>query len=173
MLKKINFIIGYFLYNLLGTYLPHYQFGYEWKISKYFRILCGKLMFKKCGKKVDIGRRIKLSPNIYLGDNSGIGDYAYFIGTVKIGKNVMMAPKCSFIGQNHKFLDKNLNMNKQGETRKGITIHDNVWIGYNATIMDGVTINEGAIIAAGSVVTKDVEKNSIVGGVPAKHIKYR
>ena len=54
-----------------------------------------------------------------------------------------------------------------------VKVGNDVWIGCNAIIMDGVTIGDGAIIAAGSVVTKNVEPYSIVGGVPAKHIKYR
>lgn len=54
-----------------------------------------------------------------------------------------------------------------------IVINDDVWIGINCTIMSGVTIGKGAIIAAGSVVTKDVDEYSIVGGNPAKLIKYR
>ena len=54
-----------------------------------------------------------------------------------------------------------------------ITIEDDVWIGFGATILSGVTIGQGAVIAAGSVVTKDVPPYAIVGGVPAKVIKYR
>lgn len=57
--------------------------------------------------------------------------------------------------------------------RKEINIGNDVFIGMNVTILDGVTIGDGAVIAAGAVVVKDVEPYSIVGGVPAKHIKYR
>lgn len=59
------------------------------------------------------------------------------------------------------------------EERKIITIGNDVFIGMNVTILDGVTIGDGAIIAAGAVVTKDVKPYEIVGGVPAKHIKFR
>lgn len=62
---------------------------------------------------------------------------------------------------------------KEARSKGNIVIKDDVWIGYGATIMSGVTIGQGAVIAAGSIVTKDVEPYSIVGGVPAKHIKYR
>ncbi|MGC6226112.1 CatB-related O-acetyltransferase [Proteus mirabilis] len=63
---------------------------------------------------------------------------------------------------------------KEAYIGKGDTyIHDGVWIGMRAMIMPGVTIGEGAIIAANSVVTKDVAPYSIVGGIPAKHVKYR
>lgn len=58
-------------------------------------------------------------------------------------------------------------------TKGDIVVKDDVWIGFGATILDGLTIGQGAIIAAGAVVTKDVEPYSIVGGVPAKVIRYR
>lgn len=59
------------------------------------------------------------------------------------------------------------------ETGDRITIGNDVWIGYRALIMNGVTISDGAIVAAGAIVTHDVEPYSIVGGVPARHIRYR
>jgi maltose O-acetyltransferase len=59
------------------------------------------------------------------------------------------------------------------DNSKSIEVQDHVWIGGNSTILQGVTIGEGAIVAAGSVVTKDVEPYTIVGGVPAKFIKPR
>jgi acetyltransferase-like isoleucine patch superfamily enzyme len=55
---------------------------------------------------------------------------------------------------------------------KPVVIGKNVWIGANATILPGVTIGDGAVIAAGAVVSKDVEANTVVGGVPAKLIKH-
>ena len=62
---------------------------------------------------------------------------------------------------------------KAGLSKGAITVGDDVWIGYQATILSGVTIGQGAIVAAGSVVTKDVAPYSIVGGNPARHIKDR
>lgn len=63
--------------------------------------------------------------------------------------------------------------NNEGITKGNIVVKDDVWIGYGATIMSGVHIEQGAVIAAGAVVTKDVPPYAIVGGVPAKIIKYR
>jgi acetyltransferase-like isoleucine patch superfamily enzyme len=61
----------------------------------------------------------------------------------------------------------------QGVSRKGIKIGKNCWIGSKVTVLDGVTIGTGSIIAAGSVVTKSFPENSIIGGVPAKLLKTR
>lgn len=61
----------------------------------------------------------------------------------------------------------------QGCNEKGIVIENDVWIGANSVITDGVTIKMGSIIAAGAVVTKDTELNSINAGVPSKIIKFR
>lgn len=61
----------------------------------------------------------------------------------------------------------------EGDSKGDIVVGDDVWIGYRATIMSGVTIGQGAIIAAGAVVTKDVPPYAIVAGVPAKVVKYR
>ena len=173
-MKKIKKILGYFIYILFGSWTPHYLMGYTFKISKYIRILSVKLMFDKCGKNVDIGRKCKLNSKIEIGDNSGIGDFSYMIGKIKIGKDVLIGPQVMIIANNHKYNDLTKPINKQGEFSKGgIIIDDNVWIGARAIILDGVHIESGSVIAAGSVVTKNVEKNTIVGGNPAHFIKKR
>lgn len=135
--------------------------------------MAAKLYFDKCGKNVDIGRKVKLSSHISLGDNSGIGDEVYIQGKVTIGNNVMMAPRVAIIATNHEFGRTDLPMNKQGSNENPIFIGNDVWIGFSAIILAGVHIGDGAIVAAGAVVTKDVEPYGIVGGIPAKHIKDR
>jgi len=130
-------------------------------------------MFVECGKKVDIGRHISFSSKISLGDRSSIGDNSYFNGEVIIGKDVMMSPNCAFIASTHNHSRIDIPMNIQGSSNSRICIGNDVWIGYRAIINKGVTIGNGAIIAAGSVVTKDVPDYAIVGGVPAKVIKFR
>lgn len=171
-MNKIKKIFGYIIYVFLGSWMPHYQLGRKWIIPNYIRKFGCKLYFNSCGKNIDIGRMVKLSPRIELGNNSGIGDFCFFQGKVIIGDNVMMAPKCSFIASNHNHKRVDLPMNQQGSSSRGIYVHNDVWIGYGAIILDGVIINKGAI-AAGSVVTKDVPSYSIVGGVPASVIKMR
>lgn len=92
---------------------------------------------------------------------------------MKIGNFVMIGPYCLFASVKHGFEDWKKPMIFQPVSEAPITIENDVWIGAKVTIIGGVTIGNGAIVAAGSVVTKDVEPYSIVGGVPAKLIRYR
>lgn len=156
-----------------GGVLPHYTFGYTWKIPKAIRQLGVKLYFERCGKNVDIGRKVKLSSKVSIGDNSGIGDRCRLQGEVHIGNDVMMAPEVALIAINHVTDRKDIPMNRQGEVAKSINIGNDVWLGFRSIILSGVTIGDGAVIGAGAVVTKDVPSYTIVGGVPAKPIRTR
>lgn len=92
---------------------------------------------------------------------------------MKLGNFVMVGPYVLFASVHHGFDDWKSPMMFQEASEKEIIIEDDVWIGAKATILGGVTVGRGAVIAAGSVVTKDVEPYAIVGGVPAKVIRYR
>jgi maltose O-acetyltransferase len=110
---------------------------------------------------------------VEIGNNSGIGDNAW-LGAVKIGDNVMMAPNVTILSRNHVFEDKLIPMSKQGVTEDNpVIISDDVWIGTRAIILPGVTIGKGSIIGAGAVVTKNVPEYTIVAGNPARVIKQR
>lgn len=113
--------------------------------------------------------------NIKIGQKCSINPYTilYGHGNLTIGNNVLIAGHTLIIPANHIFSDIDKTINSQGLTMKGITIEDDVWIGSGCRILDGVTIGKGAIVAAGAVVNKNVESNTIVGGVPAKFIKNR
>lgn len=108
-----------------------------------------------------------------VGSHSQINPGTAIYGNVSIGSNVMIAPNCMIAGGNHNFNDKKIPMILQGSNEKGIIIEDDVWIGANSVIVDGVKIGKGAVIGAGSVVVKSVESYTIVAGVPAIKIKNR
>lgn len=115
------------------------------------------------------------SGSLKIGKNSFINPYSV-IGVnqeIQIGENVMIATGVSIRDTDHNFEDLTKPMISQGIKTAPIFIRDNVWVGHGAVITKGVTINDGAIVAANAVVTKDVPKNAIVGGVPAKLIKFR
>src|SRR5690606_10426864 len=105
--------------------------------------------------------------------NTTINRNCCILAKVKIGKDCSIAPNVIIVGANHLFKDSSATIKSQGVELKGIIIEDDVWIGANATILDGVIIRKGVVIAAGAVVHKDVDSFSIVGGVPAKIIGKR
>lgn len=117
----------------------------------------------------------KLGWGLVMGHHSSIGAASYIgcSGKIEIGNNVMIGPHCTMIAENHNYADKTMDMIKQGVSNIGIQVKDNVWIGANVTILDGVVIETGCILAAGAVVTKSTEPNGIYAGIPAKKIKDR
>lgn len=112
---------------------------------------------------------------IEVGDNCSINPFSviYGAGGLKIGNNVSIATGVTIIPQSHRVLSGLGPSFGTGTILQPIKVEDNVWIGAKATILGGVTIGKGAIIAAGAVVNKDVASGSYVGGVPAKVLKYR
>ena len=112
---------------------------------------------------------------IQMGSNSAIGAHSFLGGQggIKIGNDVIIGPQVKMFSENHNYELPDLPIRKQRESRKGISIDDNCWIGGGAIILDGVSISKGCVIAAGSVVTKSIPENSIVAGIPAKIIKSR
>lgn len=112
---------------------------------------------------------------IKIGNNVGIGEFAYLGGGggLEIGADCIIGQYFSCHPENHVTQDLNTPIRYQGVTRKGIKIGQNCWIGSKVTILDGVSIGEGCIIAAGAIVTKSFPDHSVIGGVPAKLLKFR
>lgn len=165
--------MGALLYYTVAKHLPPSTSGL--KIGqKALRGFCGKLMLKSCGKQVNIEQGAIFSAKTSLGDYSGIGINARINGTCTIGKYVMMGTDVVVITRNHAFDRTDVPMMEQGfEAERPVVIGDDVWIGDRVVILPGVHVGEGSILAAGAVVTKDVPPYAIVGGVPAKVIKFR
>lgn len=111
--------------------------------------------------------------DIELGENVSINPYACLSGKVRIGNGVRIASHVSIVGFNHGFDDIETPIYRQPLTSLGIEIGDDVWIGANAVVLDGVKIGRGAVVAAGAVVAKDIPAMAIAGGVPARVLRYR
>lgn len=139
----------------------------------------------KIGKKTMIRKGTEIRGNVELGDYSYISGPNTYVKDAIIGKHCSIARNviigvaghnynwvttgAIIVSQDYKFIKSEAKV-LQKDTP---IIGNDVWIGMNSMIMRGVKIGDGAVIAAGSIVTKDVEAYSIVGGIPAKHIKYR
>lgn len=200
-MKKILFTIGKFigyilpigdcLYSIwMRIYTGYYSsrfgfFGSNSVIRPCFLMAKG-LCHIEVGKNCFIGKGVSLtaweikngnSPKIIVLDNSAIGDYSHItaINKIYIGKNVLMGKNILITDNSHGLSDISqisTPPNQRPLYCKGpVIIEDNVWIGEKSSILPGVRVGYGAIIAANSVVTKDVPPYSVVGGNPAKIIK--
>lgn len=115
---------------------------------------------------------IRIGNNVGIGANSGI--YAVGGNTVDIGNYVLIGPYTYIGGHSYSFDRTDIPIALQGlNLRGGTRIEEGAWIGARATLMDGITVGTGAIVAAGAVVTKDVPPYAIVAGVPAKVVRFR
>ncbi len=134
-------------------------------------IRCDKIFL---GSFVDIHRNSNIWCELKTGDHVRIGPLNNFYGNIVIGNYVMTAAGVVLAGGCHGTVNGDIPMMfQQCEAKAGIRIGDDVWIGANAVVLEGVVVHDGAVIAAGSVVTHDVPKYAVVGGNPAKIIKYR
>lgn len=127
-----------------------------------------------CGNNVNIEPHCRFDYALKIGNNSGIGEHSELYGDITIGNDVMMGTNCIIYTVNHRFDNLTIPMRLQGnQASLPVIIDDDVWIGGRVTILPGVHIGKGSILAAGAVVTKDVPEFAVVGGNPAKIIKYR
>lgn len=148
----------------------------------YLQKILIKRKLKKRFKNVLFGSNIWIE-NMELIENLTFEKYAYIgsdaimslRGMIYIGNNVILGPKVTLWTYNHNYNSKYFLPygEKKEDIIKDITIRDNVWIGMGVTVLPGVTIEEGVVVAAHSVVTKDIPKGAIVAGNPASIIKYR
>ena len=130
-------------------------------------------------QKVKSGKCLKVNNRCIFTRNTEIGDYCNFngmiisgAGHVKFGNYFHSGKECLIITQNHNYEGNKIPYDET-YVLKSVEIGDCVWFGHRVIVTGNVTIGEGAIIAAGSVVCKDVPPCAIVGGNPAKIIKYR
>ncbi len=112
---------------------------------------------------INYGKNTKIGKNVFINFDCTFLD----LGGITIEDNVMLAPKVCLLSEGH----PNSPKERQTLTAGKIHIKKNAWIGANATILQGVTIGENSVVAAGAVVSKDVPDNTVVGGIPAKIIK--
>jgi acetyltransferase-like isoleucine patch superfamily enzyme len=133
---------------------------------------------------LDVGAHSRILPFSVLSAHGGMvrlgqhctvnyGAVLYGKGGLVVGDGVRIAAHSVFAPMNHNYEDPSVPIFLQGESAKGITIEDDVWVGAGAKILDGITIGKGSIIGAGAVVREDVPPFVVAVGVPARIVKYR
>jgi acetyltransferase-like isoleucine patch superfamily enzyme len=146
------------------------------------KIRTTKARLGACGANVTFAPdTVFLSPGtIYIGNDVHLGSGGHFSAVntcVHIGSKVMFGPQVGIIAGDHNTSVIGAYMKDVQEKRPGddqpVVIEDDVWIGFRATILKGVTVGRGSIVAAGAVVTHDVPRYAVVGGVPAAVIRMR
>ncbi len=140
----------------------------------------------KNGGSVELGDRVRLLDNTYIQTGEGgslkIGSdtfiqpscqFSAYKAPIQIGCGVQIAPNCAFYPYNHGIAPGELIKKQPLQTKGGIVVDDDAWLGYGAIILDGVRIGKGAVVGAGSVVTDDVPDGAIAVGVPARIVNTR
>jgi len=130
--------------------------------------------------KIEIGNRSVIEKNstlnnmvgdIIIGNRCLIGLSNTIIGPVKIGDNVNTAQQITISGLNHNFENISIPINRQGANTKQVTLEEDIWIGANCVILQGVTIGKHCIVGAGSIVTHSIPPYSVAVGNPAKVVR--
>lgn len=167
------------------TGAQHLTLGRNVKIEDFAEVQCRSVRGVVLGDRVTIGRNVSIRPSSYYGHQAGegltvgagscIGALSWIgaSGHVAIGASVLMGPRVTILPENHIFESLSVPIKDQGVDRRRVVIEDDCWIGSGVTILAGVRIGRGSVVAAGAVVARDVAPRSIVGGVPARVIKYR
>ncbi len=133
-----------------------------------------KKSLRSCGEKVHIQQPIRIThpEHVELGTNVSFAAFVHIWGGggVKIGDRVMVGSHTAITSVTHDYL---LEVMFDTVITKQVTISDDVWIGAHAVILPGVTIGEGAVIGAGSIVSKDVLPFAVVRGIPGRIMRFR
>ncbi len=156
----MNFLYGTMIYMIASLRALFWSFFLK-KIGKNVSIMSNVTFMSP--QKIEIGNHVLINTGSKIGGQNG----------VKIGNFVLIGYNVNLVSENHAFTNPTLPIKKQGYFGGPIILEDDIWIGANVVILPSVKIGRGAIIGANAVVTKNVKPFSIVGGVPAKHIKYR
>jgi galactoside O-acetyltransferase len=129
-------------------------------------VSCGQRgFFTADGGSIQVGDRVGFNTNVHV--NASFGN------RIQLGSDVLVGPNVVLRSSSHRFDRTDVPIREQGHEAGEIVIEDDVWLAANVTVLGGVRIGRGAVVAAGAVVTKDVDPFTVVGGVPARFIRKR
>lgn len=134
------------------------------KIGKGTHIHCDTIIETGSGGSITIGSDTHIQPRC---------QFSAYKGPISIGREVQIAPNCAFYPYSHGFAPDHPIIRQPLQTKGGIIIEDDAWLGFGVIVLDGVTIGKGAVIGAGAVVTRDVPSGSVAVGIPARVIRMR
>lgn len=146
--------------------------AYVKKLKRHWYTYLAKRHIKSFGVDLRVNNRCYFDGNVKVGDHCNFNGMRTGGGNIVIGNYFHSGIECMILNQNHNYEGEKIPYDET-HVYKTVTIGDCVWFGNRAMVVGNITIGEGAIIAAGAVVTKDVPPLAIVGGNPAKVIKYR
>ena len=164
--------ILYFLYISLFRFTSEIYRPYA-VLSPHIRRFLVRSFVNKAGKGIRVKRNADISMFIEIGDFSELGTNCIIQSNTFIGNNVIMGPDVKIYTKNHIYNRLDIPIQDQGHTNEKTIIGNDVWLGANVVITPGVSIGSHCIVAAGAIVTKDVPDYAIVGGVPAKVLRFR
>lgn len=160
-------IVYKFLYKIASK-MPASDSKFNFGAKKMRAYFAKKFINKNSSSNINIDKNVLIDETLTIGYNSGIGINSRVGKNVTLGENVMIGPECLIYTENHNFKRTDIPMCKQGVSEvKPVSIGDDVWIGARVIILPGVTIGNGCIIGAGSVVTKDIPEYVVAAGNPA------
>jgi maltose O-acetyltransferase len=140
---------------------------------RYLRAYCLHGFNPKISRKSNINRNARIGPKSSIGAHAGVGEGSILSGEVHLGEHVTMGPFCHFITGDHPVPPADAPFRSRKSVHAPIYIGEDCFVGARVVVLPGVTVGSGAVLAAGSVVTKDVPPNAVVGGNPARLIRMR
>jgi acetyltransferase-like isoleucine patch superfamily enzyme len=172
-MKKIKIL----LVQIIGVFAYFYLVFYSlFRISKILNILRKKIWFYSLkhmgnGSEIMRGTIIHGSNMLTIGDRVKIGEYCHIWANegLSVGNDSLIAAHCTLTTLTH---DPDAALYNKSLISKPIVIGQNVWMGYGVRVLPGINIGDNSIIAAGSVITKNIPNNCLVAGVPAKVIRF-
>jgi len=144
--------------------------GLELQIAPGARVDFGRFVWLGDGTKVRCHEgRVEIGAKTVMGQECTISAYQH----VRIGEQCVIADRAMFIDFDHGVVEVERPIRKQGIYKRDVRVGSNVWIGYGACVLRGVSVGDNAIVGTNSVVTKDVPANAVVAGIPARVIRMR